>query len=569
MSNNNLRQAVEQIAAHLQQPAGLSVQDASALCQLMTSLPAALHQAAQANTDPRYAVRLASSTESAGDHIARLKILCAHLAERHALHCLDPRELDVLRDHCDSPDTATDEASPAAPDSADVAARYALGRPTFKDPAEFLAGWLPLDYHEAKRRVNAARQLIGRFDDAGVPVDPQFPKLAAKFNDASVPPQPVISAAGRLATLEPVAEGTEQPLPPVLTPEGATVEDIAQNLVAEPNPATRSKKLNQLFKQARATTEQLDPVTATGLFRTGAKNGLVNYALRLLPGDAELIESLIAQADNPRTHAGNDSRVLDDPAEAGAPSGSAPAPDAEDRPDFVTAEEAAQSGPISAVAANVPQRRLKALLGFLRLDIDKILRDHSRRQRKAKGKAQKRAALPPLVRPLVMVHLTLAELRGEAKTHGLTAHGLELSATYLRRILARARIIPMTLGGKGEILDVGRSQREYPLPMARAIKARDRGCIVPGCKVPVEHCEIHHIRFWKDGGVTAVRWAATMCTKHHHDVHAGLLKVISNGGVPQVILPKFQDPLQLPRRNSINYRLGDLFRPADPVAPPP
>ena len=45
-----------------------------------------------------------------------------------------------------------------------------------------------------------------------------------------------------------------------------------------------------------------------------------------------------------------------------------------------------------------------------------------------------------------------------------------------------------------------------------------------------------------------------LCDTHHHDVHAGLIKVIPDGGVPKVILPSFIDPAQQPVRN--NYHMA-------------
>lgn len=536
MSNTALREAIDTIATRLKDPAGLSPEEAAAVSSLLPMIPSALREADPANADPRYAARLARTTESALAALTRLKVHAAHLAERHALHCLAPEELEAL------------DANEPHPGQE---ARYAIGRPTFKGPAEFLAGWLAMDFHEAKRRVETAHQLIGGFDAAGTALPAQFPKLARRFNDESVLPHPVISAAGRLAALDKTEDQDRdaQFETEARTPEGELVEDVAEQIIAEPDPATRKQKLNTLFKQARNANEQQDPLAATGLFRQGAKNGLITYSLRVMPADAEVIESLIAQADNPRTEAGTASRLLDGSAAVSLFSGETKteeqAETPAEHPDFVTDEEAAQNTPIESTRSNIPQRRLKAMMSMLRLDVEKLLR------RQAKGKAKKE--LLPLVRPTVFVHLMLDELLGLAKTHGVTAHGLELTPTELRRILAEANIIPDVLGGRGQVLDVGRSQRDYPPPMKQAIKARDRGCIVPGCKVPVEHCEVHHIIAWKDGGVTAVWWAATLCTAHHHDVHAGLIKVLANGGVPQVLLPKFMDPEQIPRRNTVNF----------------
>lgn len=199
-------------------------------------------------------------------------------------------------------------------------------------------------------------------------------------------------------------------------------------------------------------------------------------------------------------------------------------------------------------------RRLNALLGFLRIN--------SQRLRKLAGtdgqlpppeaQAADAASGVATVAPQVVVTLTLAELEERAATHGITLHGHELSAAQLRRTLAEAKIIPLVLGGKSQVLDMGRAVRFHTAPMRLAITVRDGGCIVPGCTRDPESCNIHHIWLWSEGGVTSVYWGAMLCEKHHHDVHAGLIKVIADGGVPKVIMPRFMDPAQRPVRNTVN-----------------
>ncbi len=67
-------------------------------------------------------------------------------------------------------------------------------------------------------------------------------------------------------------------------------------------------------------------------------------------------------------------------------------------------------------------------------------------------------------------------------------------------------------------LDVGRTQRTATAAQRRALAARDRGCIIPGCEVPAEACQTHHLDDWAAGGGTDVANLALLCWSHHRQV---------------------------------------------------
>ncbi|MGH3828859.1 MAG: DUF222 domain-containing protein [Pseudonocardiaceae bacterium] len=73
-------------------------------------------------------------------------------------------------------------------------------------------------------------------------------------------------------------------------------------------------------------------------------------------------------------------------------------------------------------------------------------------------------------------------------------YGTHLSASEARRWACDAKIIPVVLGGASEPLDVGRAIRTVPLPLRRALVARDGGCAFPGCDRPPGLCHAHHCR---------------------------------------------------------------------------
>src|SRR6478672_2873020 len=79
------------------------------------------------------------------------------------------------------------------------------------------------------------------------------------------------------------------------------------------------------------------------------------------------------------------------------------------------------------------------------------------------------------------------------RTGGLTDDGLELSPSVVRRLACDADLIPIVLGGRGEVLDVGRTHRLVTPALWRALVCRDRHCAFPGCTRPPAMGHAHHI----------------------------------------------------------------------------
>jgi hypothetical protein len=75
------------------------------------------------------------------------------------------------------------------------------------------------------------------------------------------------------------------------------------------------------------------------------------------------------------------------------------------------------------------------------------------------------------------------DLRDRAAGRGLLADGTEVSAGELRRLACDAGFIPVVLGGKSEILDLGRLRRLASPALRHAVGLRDGHCAFPGCEV--------------------------------------------------------------------------------------
>lgn len=152
-------------------------------------------------------------------------------------------------------------------------------------------------------------------------------------------------------------------------------------------------------------------------------------------------------------------------------------------------------------------------------------------------------------RPQVMVTINYRDLISDLGHDGHSVFAQQLSASSIRKIACDADILPLVLGGKGQILDIGRSQRLFPPHMRRALVARDKGCAFPDCTIPATWCEAHHIVPWSAGGTTNMSDGVLLCSRHHHVIHEGNWSITSIRGMPWFRPPKYRDPSQRLRRN--------------------
>ncbi len=97
-----------------------------------------------------------------------------------------------------------------------------------------------------------------------------------------------------------------------------------------------------------------------------------------------------------------------------------------------------------------------------------------------------------------------------------------LSRGALRRLACDATVslclLPDRSGGT-DPLYVGRSTRTVSGAQFRALVARDRHCVVNGCRRAPAQCAAHHVRHWADGGATDLPNLVLLCHQHHHDHH--------------------------------------------------
>ena len=103
---------------------------------------------------------------------------------------------------------------------------------------------------------------------------------------------------------------------------------------------------------------------------------------------------------------------------------------------------------------------------------------------------------------------------------GWTPDGVRLQDGTIRRLLCNAVFIPVVVDNLGVPLDMGLAKRLYKPNQRRAIMVRDGGCGHPGCPLPEDWCEIHHVEHWEHDGPTDLPNGLPACSFHHDLWHS-------------------------------------------------
>ncbi|QGF22516.1 HNH endonuclease signature motif containing protein [Raineyella fluvialis] len=167
-------------------------------------------------------------------------------------------------------------------------------------------------------------------------------------------------------------------------------------------------------------------------------------------------------------------------------------------------------------------------------------------------------------RPRVVVTIPEERLRDRAATGGLIATGERIAPADLRRLCCDADVLPVVLGGEGQVLDVGREHRLVTPPIRTALTVRDGGCAFPGCDRPPAACHAHHIIPWQEGGPTSLDNLVLVCPHHHGivepatDTSARRWEIrLGTDGIAEVLPPVHVDRSRRPRRHQ-RFRLPDV-----------
>ena len=130
----------------------------------------------------------------------------------------------------------------------------------------------------------------------------------------------------------------------------------------------------------------------------------------------------------------------------------------------------------------------------------------------------------------IVVHVDLKTLQHGLHAGGTcrTALGADLPVETVRRLACEAEILPVVLDGQSVPMDVGRSKRLATVHQRRALEAIYPTCAIPDCEVIFDHCNVHHIDYWENGGATDLNNMIPLCSRHHHAAHEGGWKLKLN-----------------------------------------
>jgi Domain of unknown function (DUF222)/HNH endonuclease len=117
----------------------------------------------------------------------------------------------------------------------------------------------------------------------------------------------------------------------------------------------------------------------------------------------------------------------------------------------------------------------------------------------------------------VTVHVDHAAL---ASSKGRSSLPIE----SVKRLCCDGDAIVLVEDEDGDPLSVGRKTRTVPTAIKRALQARDKACVFPGCHHK-RFVDAHHIKHWSAGGDTSLDNLLLLCSQHHRLVHEGGFRI--------------------------------------------
>ena len=136
-----------------------------------------------------------------------------------------------------------------------------------------------------------------------------------------------------------------------------------------------------------------------------------------------------------------------------------------------------------------------------------------------RGAGSERSSAGP--RPQLIIRTSLDTLAGiPGAPAGELEGGGTVPAETVQRYACDAALVRMT--GRTELEhELSHASRTLSSATRRALEARDRRCVWPGCGRPSVWCDGHHLVWWTKGGATALPNLALLCRPHHRKAHEG------------------------------------------------
>lgn len=320
----------------------------------------------------------------------------------------------------------------------------------------------------------------------------------------------------------------------------AADEELAAAARGEGTDAAPPASADELRMIAQAWAAYLDqdgaePAEATAMRRRGialgrrGEDGLVPITGRLLPEVAEQLQLGFDSVLNPK----GDGPTLPGPCFVDTAT-EAPAVDAASGDECEGSEIAgeaprrrfADEEPVEAAAdqRTPAQQRHDALAVLLAV-------------------AAASGSLPALggAAPTLVVHVREDDLAtGSGHAH-LPGQHEPIPLAAARHIACTGAVQRVVLADNGRIVSIETLDRVFNHHQRKAITLRDGECIIPGCHVRPQWCEIHHVEEHSRGGPTHTDNGVLLCWFHHRTIDTGGWQIRMVDGVPYVKGPYWWD----------------------------
>lgn len=378
-----------------------------------------------------------------------------------------------------------------------------------KNTATLLKLTLRISGAEAGGRVKAARRLAARRTVAGLPVEPEYPVVAAAQVDGAIGAAHAKVITDVMATLpdevlDVARQEDEADRARIDGADVAAAGTVGEWLERYLTDQARETDPQQLAQHARQLCAALDQDGLLREYDYRVRNRSLDLHVRV-DGSSSLRAELTAEATE---------RLLTQLDVLGRP-----LPAVDGVPD----------------SRSATQRRHDGFTAMLRL-------------------VERAELLPDCAGVSATLVLTMdADTYATGEGLATTGHGYRIPADRAKGWLsAETKIIAVLLSKTKGIEAYSSTQRIATEQQRLALLARDQGCIAPGCDAPLLWTEAHHVTDWKDTRRTCVDDLTLLCGRNHEDLIAAGYTVRMIHGRPWLVPPKWIDPEQKPVRNTLH-----------------
>lgn len=401
----------------------------------------------------------------------------------------------------------------------------------FRNTAEFLQARLRIPRSEARRRLELGAKLLPGRTLSGDSVPAQYPLLGSLSSQGAACRQGLNKVVDALDTAGSILSKRSWPQTRPQDAELlARMEESLSTALQERDPdflVPLVKRWLVLLDQDGTAPGEAELKHRQGLFRRGEYRGLSHFELWTDALQTETLLTVLNAGNNPRSGS-KETRLQDQR--------STPQRQLDTLVSALTA--ALRTDTLPAAGGNRPQVHVI-------IDYEQLLNDLG--SRKAAGAL--RGLSPAQSSPTQLTTAQSSPTQLASAQLATAQFTGPINPVNIRTIACEADVIPVVLGGAGEILDVGRKQRYFSRAQRAALFVRDQGCSFPDCTIPASWCEAHHIQAWQHGGDTSTGNGALLCSHHHHLIHQGHWTMENRQGRPEFRPPPWIDPQQRLVRN--------------------